>query len=164
MSRLITQSLNPNLAVALFLEAARVTDFQQRWMTADTWAELIIHRFNIDLSLSFNGSYLVKALGNKQHKHTWNLMECDRRNIPRDHIGIFRDKYCPRGSSPVHCFYATLPGHSPTQTNKNEKWFDSINDALDLLSKRTTRSQVEQTRTTTEAIITTATLDDCPSP
>ena len=53
MSWLIMQSLNPNLAAALFLESAHITDFQQRWMTADTWAELIIPCFNIDFKPSF---------------------------------------------------------------------------------------------------------------
>jgi len=134
------QSLNPNLAVALFIEAACIMDFHQRWMTADTWAELIIHHFNIELSLSFNGSYLVKVLGRKHHKQLWNLMECDQKIIPCDHVGIFQNQYHPCSSSPVHCFYATLPGYSPKQTT-NEKWFDCINHGLESLTKRTTHSK-----------------------
>ena len=83
-------------------------------------------------------------------------MDCDQKIIPCDHIGIFWNKYHPHGSSPVHCFYATLPGHSPKQTT-NEKWFDCINNGLDLLNKRTTCSQQ-----ICMTIATTA-LDDCPS-
>ena len=61
-------------------------------------------------------------------------MDVDQNNIPRDHIGIFRDKYKAKGARMQHCFYATKSGEM-IYTKANLKWYQEINNAKDLFTK-----------------------------
>ncbi len=55
--------------------------------------------------------------------------------ISKDHVGIFREQMRKKGSTKKCSYYfATTPGQSPLE--KEKKWYDYINDAEDLLSKK----------------------------
>ena len=62
MANLIQTSPNSQFAVASFLEACHVEAFHSHWMSANTWADLIQHDFNLTPELKFTGKDLVKAL------------------------------------------------------------------------------------------------------
>ena len=72
-----------------FLTAAADVEFHDKWMTSETWAELICLRFNLLNDNSFTGKDLVKVLGLKSNAYLTNQMDADRRNLAQDHIGIF---------------------------------------------------------------------------
>jgi len=72
-----------------FLAAAADVEFQDMWMTAETWAELICLRYNLLNDNSFTGRDLNKVLGLKSNVYLTNQMDVDRRSIPSDHIGTF---------------------------------------------------------------------------
>ena len=77
MSTLLHSICSANFIVASFLEAARVVEFQQRWMTANTWAELIKQCYKLEeRSLTFTGNDLLNAFKGP-HKHLAMLMEID---------------------------------------------------------------------------------------
>jgi hypothetical protein len=140
MSTLLHPSPASGFIVALFLEATHVTKFHHRWMSVNTWAELIKHQYSLNYNLSFTGNQLLKALSSKQHKHLLMLMDADQTNIPKDHIGIFCDNYRPHTSTSlrkhIYCFYASMKGNKPIKTET--PWFENINLGLDLLNKHLT--------------------------
>jgi len=114
-------------------------------MSANTRAKLIKDQYKLNEQLSFTGNDLVKVLGLKKNRHLVNNMDVDQNNIPKDHIGIFHERYCPwsgTSRSPVHCFHATMPSSCPIKTET--KWYDNIDLAYDLLHKHTTHSSNTQ--------------------
>ena len=126
--------------VASFLEACRNKEFHHRWMTAETWSNLVRVYYKLSNDNAYTGKLLVKALSsNKHHNLNQQMQIVDVMNVPSDHIGIFRDKYRPRGQAFVYCFYATSRGGIPIKTEGI--WFNSIDTATDLLSKVITRSE-----------------------
>jgi hypothetical protein len=68
-------------------------------------------------------------------------MQADPQNVPKDHIGIFRFQYRPRGKPILYCFYATPKGGIPI--TKENAWYNYISGREDLLNKFTTRSEVK---------------------
>ena len=56
-----------NFAMALFVEATHVANFQHRWMLANTWADKYHDKLNDDLCST--GKDLIKALLSKSHQH-----------------------------------------------------------------------------------------------
>ena len=141
MSTMLHPSPASGFIVASFLEATHVTDFHQRWMSVDTWAELIKHHYSLNDSLSFTGNQLLKALSSKQHRHLFTLMDADQSSVPKDHISIFHDKYWPQTSAKhIYCFYATLKGNKPF----NKPWFENVDLALDLSNTHQTWRQHKQ--------------------
>jgi hypothetical protein len=65
-------------------------------------------------------------------------MDVDQQNVPLDHFGIFRDRwYLPKRTT--RC-YACERGQVP-KTTPGVKWFDVINDSIDLKVKFKTRKE-----------------------
>ena len=102
MSNQLHQSVCKKYIVASFLEACRNEQFHHRWMTADTWLDLIFHHSKVDLSLRYSGKDLVKVLSSKSNQLLTNQMDVDVNNVPHDHIRIIT-----KGSTP-----RTVPGHT----------------------------------------------------
>jgi hypothetical protein len=114
----------PDFIVSCFKGACSVEMFHGKWMTAETWAQVIMKHFNHYASL--NSDMLV----------------VDRRNIPSDHIGIFCDVFCQHRKHRVHCFYAGPKGKPPKETQG--PWFNYICDGKEFLSTVITRSKAQQ--------------------
>jgi hypothetical protein len=93
-----------------FLTAASDVKFHDKWMTSDTWAELICLRFILINDHSFMGKDLLKILGLKCYSYLTNQMDVDRRNLAKDHIGIFQDCYKDKTNKKILCFYACQQG------------------------------------------------------
>lgn len=119
-----------------FLTACSDSEFHGRWMTSDTWAELICLRFNLLDSNSFTGIQLNRVFQSRANTYISTAMDIDRQNVPLDHFGIFRDRcYLPKRTT---CYYACERGQAP-KTTPGVKWFHEINEALDLKIKFKTR-------------------------
>ena len=52
-----------------FLQATHREEFQQKWMSAETWVQLIVKYSIVDSSLMFNGEQLKKCMNSREHKH-----------------------------------------------------------------------------------------------
>jgi hypothetical protein len=71
-----------------FLEATRQAEFQNAWMSSDTWANLITKYCISDHTLSVNGTQLDKCLNSRQNSMLREQMDM-KTNVPEDHIGVF---------------------------------------------------------------------------
>jgi DNA-binding transcriptional regulator YhcF (GntR family) len=60
-------------------------------------------------------------------------------NIPKDHIGIFRDTLRKHGSKVNYYYYATEKGQLPLRNET--RWYENITEAKELLEKVITRAQ-----------------------
>jgi len=121
-----------------FLQAARREEFQQKWMSAETWAQLIVKYSIVDSNLIFNGDQLDKCINSRENKRLREEMGL-RLSIPKDHIGIFCEQLRKKGSTKkTSYYYATTSGQSPLE--KEKRWYECINDAQELLSKKITRA------------------------
>ena len=125
-----------------FLEATRGENFQNKWMSSDTWAKLIAKYCITDSTLIFNGTELNKCLNSRQNVHLREQMDM-KSNIPKDHIGIFRDTLRKHGCKVMYYYYATEKGQLPLKTEA--KWYDTTTDAKELLEKVLTRSTSQLT-------------------
>jgi len=133
----------PAFIVSTFREACSIPAFQGKWMTADTWSEVIVKHYKLSDVISFNGNQLVSALGLKiNHAFNSEISVADRRNLPHDHVGIFRDVFRPKGGKRVHCFYAGPRGKAPEATET--AWYNYINDGKELLEKVITRQEIKK--------------------
>ena len=94
MSNRRHSDVDSKFIVSCFQSVCQVEACHHRWMTADTWAKLICSS-GIKNELHFTGDQLVKALSKKENAHLRVPMQ-ERNNIPRDHIGVFRDLYKPK--------------------------------------------------------------------
>ena len=81
-----------------FLMAAHREEFHHRWMSAETWAQLIVKYSIVDSSLIFNGEQLEKCLNSRENKGLREEMDL-RTMIPKDHIGIFHEQMRKKGST-----------------------------------------------------------------
>ena len=121
-----------------FLDATRNTDFHDKWMTADTWAALVAHHYQLTPSVTYDGKQLARAV-NLDRRLTAVL---DSTGEATEHTNVFRKWYKPKGSkSNIYCYYATSKGKKPN-TESNEKWFTKITNARDLLEVKKTRSNI----------------------
>jgi hypothetical protein len=77
----------------MFLAAAADTQFDDKWMTLDTWAELICLHYNLVNSNAFTGIDLNKVFQSRSNLYLTTQMNVDCSNTPVDRIGIFRDRY-----------------------------------------------------------------------
>jgi hypothetical protein len=117
-----------NIIKEAFLTACSDAEFHGRWMTSDTWAELNCLRFNLINSHSFTEIDLNKIFQSQSNSNLSTQMDVDRRNVLKDHIGIFCDRYHhPKRTT---CFYACEKGDAP-KTTAGTKWFHEIDDAKD---------------------------------
>jgi hypothetical protein len=87
--------------LSLFREACCRTEFQQKWMSADTWAALINKYYVFDNDLAFTGKEL---LANQKQRHLQTQMDL-KTNIPFDHVGICREKHRFKGKSSYSWFF-----------------------------------------------------------
>jgi hypothetical protein len=120
-----------------FLEATRRKEFQNKWMSSDTWAKLIAKYCITESTLIYNGTQLDKCLNSRQNSMLREQMGM-KTNIAKDHVGIFRDTLRKHGSKVTYYYYATEQGHLPLKTES--KWFENISDGKDLIEKVITRS------------------------
>ena len=131
-----------NFIIASFREACRNAVFHHKWMSAQTWAEVIAHQYNLSDEKQYNGKDLVKALSLKSSRWLTNMMDIDPNNVPKDHIGIFRRQYKPKKSGTVYCYYSAPQGQAPNKTDG--PWYLEIKDAKEILETRITRSNALQ--------------------
>ena len=126
--------------LSCFLEASRRNEFQHRWMSAETWARLIVKYTRIsNTELVFNGVELNRCINAKKQKHLRDEMD-DRIKVTRDHIGIFRDNRRPLGQpAKTYYYYATPKGETPVRI-QGKQWFESISEGTDLRNIRLTKS------------------------
>ena len=137
--------------LSLFREACCRSDFQQKWMSSDTWAAILNKYYVFDNNLAFSGKELLASINSQKQRHLQSQMDL-KMKIPTDHVGIFRDKHRFRGnSSYTWFFYATTKGQYPLTTEK--KWFECIVDAKELLNKVVTRKESIETKNTTENLL-----------
>jgi len=137
--RFTHQAMETIVTVA-FLTAAADVEFHDKWMTSDTWAELICLCFNLMNDYSFTGKDLLKILGLKCNSYLMNQMDVDHRNLAKDHIGIFRDRYKDKTNKKLTCFYACQQGQAPKLNHVTSKWYNEINDGKVLFNKFKTRA------------------------
>ena len=137
--------------LSLFREACCRSDFQQKWMSSDTWAAILNKYYVFDNNLAFSGKELLASINSQKQRHLQSQMDL-KTNIPTDHVGIFRDKHRFRGnSSYTWFFYATTKGQYPLTTEK--KWFECIVDAKELLNKVVTSKESIETKNTTKNLL-----------
>jgi hypothetical protein len=130
-----------SIAKDAFLAAVADTEFHDKWMTSDTWAELICLRYNLVNSNAFTGIDLNKVFQSRSSLYLTTQMDVDRSNIPLDHIGIFRDRYKdPATNKKRVCYYACEKGRAPKIT-KGVKWFHEVTEAIELKTKFKTRKE-----------------------
>ena len=120
--------------VSSFRSASRHEEFQQRWMSAETWAQIIVKYACIsNTELQFNGINLNRCLNTKKMKYLLDAMDVDASKVTSDHIGIFRDNYRRHGQpSKKYYYYATPKGETPIKL-ENKHWYECVSDASDLL-------------------------------
>jgi hypothetical protein len=71
-----------------FFEAVQRKDFQNQWMSSDTWAKLIAKYCIIDSALNYNGTELDNCLISRQNILLQAQVDL-KSNVPKDHLGIF---------------------------------------------------------------------------
>ncbi len=117
-----------------FLEACSKSEFQDRWMSAATWAEIVCRHYNLGKDIAFDGNKLVHA--NSRNKAGNFLIEGNDGMI-NDHISLFRNKYQLKGmSKQVYCYYATKKGKRPEGVDASSKRQTNISLAKNLLGKK----------------------------
>ncbi len=108
----------------VFLEACQKADFQNKWMTAGTWAELVCLHYKLGCDVAFDGNKLVHAIGHD--KALTSLIE-GKDGIINEHISLSRNKYRPKGmSKQIYCFYTVIKGERPEGINASAQWHTNI--------------------------------------
>ena len=127
-------SADHGFIVSSFLSASRHEEFQHRWMSAETWAQIIVKYACIsNIELQFNGIDLNRCLNTKKMNNLRDATDVDASKVTSDHIGIFRDNYRRHGQpSKKYYYYATPKGESPIKL-ENKHWYECVSDASDLL-------------------------------
>ena len=69
-----------NVIKEAFLAATADPEFHEKWMTADTWAELTCLQYNLVDSNAFTGIQLNKVFQSRGNLHLMNQMDVDRNN------------------------------------------------------------------------------------
>ncbi len=119
-----------------FLEACSKSEFQDRWMSAATWAEIVCRHYNLGEDIAFDGNKLVHAIS--CNKALNSLIEGND-GVINDHISLFQNRYRLKGmSKQVYCYYVTKKGKRPEGVDVSSKWhttlkFEShtINETID---------------------------------
>jgi hypothetical protein len=126
-------------ACTMFLDACKVPCFHNRWMSSQTWADIIVMHYSIAPDLQFDGKMLVKGIA--RNKHLAASMDIAWNNVPHDHCGIFHHELRKDGKSRVHYYYATTIGNAPSS---ERYWTEEISDGKHVLNIKVTRSNVLQ--------------------
>ena len=119
-----------------FLDACMAKTFHNKWMSAQTWAEIINHNFSIQPELQFDGKALVGAI---KRSHLSESMDVPWTQIPIDHCGIFCHALQPKGKSKINYYYATSSGSAPSL---EKAWTENISLGEEFLKNKVTRSNV----------------------
>jgi hypothetical protein len=119
-----------------FLNACTAKTFHNKWMSNQTWADIINHNFSIQPELQFDGKALVGAI---KQSHLSESMDVPWTQIPPDHCGIFRHVLQPKGKSKIYYYYATSSGSAPSL---EKAWTENISLGEDVLKNKVTRSNV----------------------
>ena len=120
-----------------FLEACSKSEFQDRWMSLGTWAEVVCRHYNLGMEIAFDDNKLAHAIS---HNKALNSLTEGNDGMINDHISLFQNKYrLKRMSKQVYCYYATKKGKRPERVDACSKWHTKISLAKDLLGKKTTR-------------------------
>ena len=85
--------MDNKFVVQVFLEACRKADFQDKWMTSGTWAELVCLHYKLGCDVAFDGNKLFHAIG--RDKALTSLIE-GKDGVINEHISLFRNKYRPK--------------------------------------------------------------------
>jgi hypothetical protein len=64
--QLISATMDNRFVIDSFLEACHNAEFQGKWMTATTWAELVSLHYSLVPELSYDGNKLVQANGHSK--------------------------------------------------------------------------------------------------
>jgi len=86
----------PDFIVSSFKEACQNNEFHHRWMTADTWAKVIVKYYKLSNDVAYNGKQIVRALALRKYSYINKQMQADPQNVPKDQVGIFRLQYRPK--------------------------------------------------------------------
>jgi hypothetical protein len=130
------QKSHERLHIDHFFDACKAKSFHNKWMSAQTWADIIIHNFSIQPELQFNGASLGKALG-KSHLSV--SMDIPWTQIPPDHCGIFCQMLQPKGKSKTYYFYATTSGNG---SSLEKAWTEDISLGNEFTTTKNSRSNV----------------------
>ena len=132
--------MNAKYIISSFLEACENTAFHGRWMTADRWADVIATQYKLPSDKAYNGIALNKAITGAR----WLTQAIDATgDVPFRMFNLYRNRYRPRNesaSSRVWCYYAAPKGERPKVLDSSKAWFEEIDNGLDLLNKKLTRS------------------------
>jgi hypothetical protein len=128
-------SISKDYIINSFLNACCNTVFHHRWMTVDTWSELIVNYYKPSSAIQFNGKTLLNAVSKCKWLKT--CIEGDGK-IEKYHISLFMNVWRPSKGPRLHCVYATPLGEQPTGDNAIAAWHLKI--CSKLLEKKVTRS------------------------
>jgi hypothetical protein len=129
---------NNNFITEAFFEAYRKADFQDKWISATAWVEIVCRHYSLGANVAFDGNKLVHAISCNK---VLNSLFDGNDGMVKDDIAVFRNKYRARGTTKqVHCFYATWKGERPKGVDASSQWHLNINSAADLSQKKITRS------------------------
>ena len=95
-------------------------------------------RYNLSETIKFSGEELLKLIHSKENQG-WASQMYVRKNITTVHIGVFHEKYRPKGKKIIFCFYASTPGSAPPVTQ--DAWYKHLCCASDLLTKLSTHTE-----------------------
>jgi hypothetical protein len=128
---LSADTISKDFIINTFLNACSNAMFQHRWMSVDTWAELIISFYQPSASLHFDGKKLMNAI----NKCKW-LLPCIEGggNVSNHHVRLFMNSYRPKKGPRLHCFYAAPIGEEPKGDNATANWHFNI--CTELLKKK----------------------------
>jgi hypothetical protein len=83
---------NDNKFIAdTFLDAAHNKAFHHRWMTADTWVELIVQYYKSPIDKLFTSSDLLNAI----HQTKWLVDVIDTMKVIDEELSLYRNNYRP---------------------------------------------------------------------
>ena len=89
-------------------------------MSAQSWADFIMHNFSIRAELQFTRTYLVNAVSKS---HISQSMDIPWAQVPLDHCAICCWTLQPKGKSKVYYLNATTSGNGPSL---EEAWTKKI--------------------------------------
>ena len=124
-----------------FLDACRKPQFQNRWMTAETWCDVIAHHFKLPPETIYNGKQLNNAISrNKVYGSQVDSSSGLETSDAISGANVFRQSYRQKNSTTkVYCFYAAPKGEKPKGIDSTNKWFNNIYDGAELLNIRVNR-------------------------
>ena len=125
-----TFSQNKNksaLVVCAFLDAAKCTEYWNKWIVDTEWVAILKDRFVIASDLDLTTSVLNNSLARDK------TLKDSLDNLTSNTKGIYRARYRPnkekgsqQTSSRVTCYFTTRPGDSIKKPKVNTAWYNNI--------------------------------------